>query len=336
MLKCFCSVNPSVANSMNKNRLCQLLGIQYPIIAGGMNWVSNAELAAAVSAAGGLGLIVPSAGLSPSGDPVDNLRQHLRRAKQLTDKPLGVNIPLDRRQAKEYAEVAIAEGAKVAVSAAGNPALYTVMLKEAGIKVLHVVASVKHARNAEAAGVDGVVAEGYEAGGHNGLDELPTFVLVPQVADAVRVPVVAAGGIADARGFLAALLLGADGVQMGTRFLATTECIAHPKVKEAIINATDTGTAIVMRKLGPTRSLKTGMALKYLEAEARGASVEELKALRYGRGRMGLLEGDLEAGDASCGAIAGLIHEVISAEEVVRRMMGDISRAMDALKAKLE
>ena len=321
---------------MNNNRLCQLLGIRYPIIAGGMNWVSNAELAAAVSNAGGLGVVVPSAGLpSSGGDPVENLRHHIRKAKQLTDKPIGVNIPLDRKAAKAYAEVAIAEGASVAMGSAGNPALYTGMLKSAGIKVLHVVASVKHARHAEAVGVDAVVAEGYEAGGHNGLDELTTFVLVPQVADAVKIPVVAAGGIADVRGFLAALLLGADGVQMGTRFLATTECIAHQKLKEAVVNAPDTGTVIVMRKLGVTRSIKTGMTQKYLEAEAKDASIEELKTLRYGRARMGLLEGDMEEGDASCGAIAGLIKDIVSAEEVIKRIMGDIPQALNILNGKL-
>ncbi|MBI4288083.1 MAG: nitronate monooxygenase [Chloroflexi bacterium] len=318
------------------NRLCQLLDIKYPIICGAMNWVSNAEMAAAVSNAGGLGTVVPSAGLPASGgDPVENLRKHIRKARELTDRPIGVNIPLDRRQAKEYCEVAIAEGANVAISSAGNPATYTGMLKAGGLKVLHVVASVKHARHAEAVGVDAVVAEGYEAGGHNGLDELPTFVLVPQVADAVKAPVVAAGGIADARGLLAALLLGADGVQMGTRFLATTECMAHPNLKQAIVNAPDTGTVIVMRKLGVTRSIKTGATQRYLEAEARGASVEELKQLRYGRGRLGLLEGDLEEGDASCGASAGLVKDIVSAGEVVRRMMADVPLVLDSLKTRL-
>lgn len=298
--------------------------------------MSNAELAAAVSNAGGLGTVVPSAGLPASGgDPVENLRQHIRRAKELTDKPIGVNIPLDRRQSREYCEVAIAEKANVAISSAGNPALYTRMMKDGGLKVLHVVASVRHARSAEAAGVHGVVAEGYEAGGHNGLDELPTFVLVPQVADAVKAPVVAAGGIADTRGLLAALLLGADGVQMGTRFLATTECMAHPKLKQAIVDAPDTGTVIVMRKLGVTRSIKTAMTQKYLEAEARGASIEELKQLRFGRARIGLLEGDFDNGDASCGASAGMIQDIVSAEEVVKRIMADVPRVLESVKSKL-
>jgi len=229
---------------MKRTMICDLLGIEYPIIQGGMTWIANAELAAAVSSAGGFGLISPNAGMAETGNILDNLRRQIKKAKSLTDKPFGVNFALQMPGVKELLDVAIEEKIPAVTTSAGNPATYTSYLKEAGVKVLHVVASVRHATGAEKRGVDAVIAEGYEAGGHNGLDELTTFTLVPQVVDAVKVPVVAAGGIADARGFIAALSLGAEGVQIGTRFVATLECIAHSNAKEAIVKAIDTGTAI--------------------------------------------------------------------------------------------
>jgi enoyl-[acyl-carrier protein] reductase II len=318
---------------MKKTRLCALLGIEYPIIQGGMTWIANAELAAAVSNAGGLGLISPNAGMALDGNPVENLRSQIKKAKRLTNKPFGVNFPLQDPQVKAEIDVAIEEKIPVVTTSAGNPATYTSYLKEAGIKVLHLVASVRHARGAEGRGVDAVIAEGYEAGGHNGLDELPTFVLVPQVVDAVSIPVVAAGGIADARGFVAALALGAEGVQMGTRFVATHECIAHQKVKEAIVNAIDTGTVISGRKLGPTRGLKNELTEKILEMESRGASAEELQAfIGPGRARLGKLEGNMAEGEAYCGAIAGLIKEIVSAGEVVRSIMENADAVLASLK----
>ena len=319
---------------MKKTRLCDLLGIEHPIIQGGMVWIANAELAAAVSNAGGLGLISPTAGMSRNGDQVDNLKQQIKTAKSLTSKPFGINLPiLGNPQIEDLIAAVIDERVKVVVTAAGNPALYTSRLKEAGIKVLHVVAAVRHAQSAERRGVDGVIAEGYEAGGHNGLDELPTFALIPQVVDAVAIPVVAAGGIADARGVVAALALGADGVQMGTRFVATHECIAHPNFKEAILKANDIDTVITGRKLGPTRVLKNELATKILEMEAVGASVEELIAfIGSSRSRTGQFEGDLVSGEAYCGSIAGMIKETNSAGEVIRSIVDNYETVLASLR----
>ncbi len=318
---------------MKRTRLCDLLGIDYPIIQGGMAWIANAELAAAVSNAGALGVISPNAGMKLEGDMVEHLRSQIRKAKGITDKPFGVNLPVLIPGVRELIEVSIAEGVKVVITAAGNPALYTGLLKEGGIKVLHVAASVKHALSAERHGVDAVIAEGYEAGGHNGLDELPTMVLVPQVADAVSIPVVAAGGIADARGVVAALALGADGVQMGTRFVVTHECIAHQNFKDAILSASDTGTIITARKLGPSRILKGEFASKLQEMEDRGATPEEFLALvGFARACAGELVGDMIDGEAYCGAIAGTIKEIVSAGDVVRGIVEGYSQVVAGLK----
>ena len=317
---------------MKRTRVCDLLGIDYPIIQGGMGWIAGAELAAAVSNAGALGVICPNAGIKPGDDLVENLRRQLTAAQGLTVKPFAVNLALAEPAVKEWVEVVIEVGVKVVITSAGNPATYTRRLKEAGLKVLHVVASVKHARGAEAQGVDGVIAEGYEAGGHNGFDELTTFVLVPQVVGAVEIPVVAAGGIADARGVVAALALGAEGVQMGTRFVATHECLAHPSFKEAIVKAEDTATVITGRKLGPTRGLKGKVTAALLEMEGAGASRQELEAfLGLNRSRKGELEGDLENGELYCGAIAGMITGIMSAEEVVRGIVQGYSSVVAGL-----
>jgi enoyl-[acyl-carrier protein] reductase II len=319
---------------MKKTRLCELLGIEYPIIQGGMVWIANAELAAAVSNAGGLGLISPNAGMSRNGDQVENLKQQIKKAKDLTSKPFGVNLPiLNNPQIESLVDAVIEAKVKVVATAAGNPALYTGRFKEAGIKVLHLVAAVRHAQSAERRGVDAVIAEGYEAGGHNGLDELTTLTLVPQVVDAVEIPVVAAGGIADARGIVAALALGAEGVQMGTRFVATRECAAHQNFKDAIVKASDIDTAITGRKIGPTRILKNEMATKLLEMEAAGASTEELLAfIGSSRSRTGQFDGDLVNGEAYCGSIAGMIKEIKSVAEV----MHDIVESYDKVVATLK
>jgi enoyl-[acyl-carrier protein] reductase II len=319
---------------MKKTRLCDLLGIEYPIIQGGMVWIANAELAAAVSNAGGLGLISPNAGMSRNGDQVENLKKQIEIAKGLTSKPFGVNLPiLNNPQIEALVDAVIKAKVKVAVTAAGNPALYTSRFKEAGIKVLHLVAAVRHAQGAEKRGVDAVIAEGYEAGGHNGLDELTTLTLVPQVADAVAIPVVAAGGIADVRGVVAALALGADGVQMGTRFVATRECAAHQNFKDGIVKASDTDTAITGRKLGPTRILKNEIATKLLEMEAAGASAEELLAyIGSSRSRTGQFEGDLSNGEAYCGSIAGMIQEVKSVAGVIQNIVDNYDALLASLK----
>jgi enoyl-[acyl-carrier protein] reductase II len=320
--------------AMKKTRLCELLGIEYPIIQGGMVWIANAELAAAVSNAGGLGLISPNAGMGRNGDQVENLKKQIEIAKGLTSKPFGINLPiLNNPQIEALVDAVIKAKVKVVATAAGNPALYTGRFKEAGIKVLHLVAAVRHAQSAERRGVDAVIAEGYEAGGHNGLDELTTLTLVPQVADAVSIPVVAAGGIADARGLVAALALGADGVQMGTRFVATRECAAHQNFKDAVVKASDTDTAITGRKLGPTRILKNEIATKLLEMEAAGASAEELQAfIGSSRSRTGQFEGDLANGEAYCGSVAGMIKEIKSVAEVIQSIVDNYDKVLTRLR----
>jgi enoyl-[acyl-carrier protein] reductase II len=299
-----------------------------------MVWIASAELAAAVSNAGGLGLISPNAGMSRNGDQVENLKKQIEIAKGLTSKPFGVNLPiLNNPQIEALVDAVIKARVKVVVTAAGNPALYTSRFKEAGIKVLHLVAAVRHAQSAEKRGVDAVIAEGYEAGGHNGLDELTTLTLVPQVVDAVAIPVVAAGGIADARGVVAALALGAEGVQMGTRFVATRECGAHQNFKDAIVKASDTDTAITGRKLGPTRILKNEIAAKLLDMEATGASAEELLAfIGSSRSRTGQFEGDLANGEAYCGSIAGMIKEIKSVAEVIHDIVESYDKVVAGLK----
>jgi len=318
---------------VKRTRICDLLGIEYPIIQGGMTWIANAELAAAVSNAGALGIVSPNAGMKLEGNVVEHLRSQIRKAQSLTDKPFGVNLPLQIPEIKELIDVLMAEGVKVVTTSAGSPALYTGVLKEGGVKVLQVVASVRHALSAERHGVDAVVAEGYEAGGHNGFDELPTMVLIPQVVNAVSIPVVAAGGIADARGFVAALALGAEGVQMGTCFVTTKECVAHQKFKDAIVNANDTGTVITGRKLGPARILKNEFASKILEMEGKGATPDELLAfIGIARSRTGELDGDMIDGEAYCGAIAGAIKEIVGAGDVVRGIVEGYSKVVAGLK----
>jgi len=318
---------------MKKTRICHLLGIEYPIIQGAMAWVAGAELAAAVSNAGGLGVISPNAGKALNVDWVENLHSQIRKASSLTDKPFGVNLPLRVRKVKELIDVVIQQRVSVVVTSVGDPVSYTYYLKDAGIKVLHLVASVRHATRAEACGVDAVIAEGYEAGGHSGFDELSTFVLVPQVADAVKIPVVAAGGIADARGFIAALALGAEGIQMGTRFFASQECIAHQKAKEAVVKASDTDTVITCRKLGPRRTLRNELTTRLAEMESAGASARDIEAfLGTGRARKGEIDGDLVDGEVYCGAIAGMITEIVSAGEIVQSIIRDSEVVMTRLK----
>ncbi|MFW6125818.1 MAG: NAD(P)H-dependent flavin oxidoreductase [Chloroflexota bacterium] len=317
---------------MKKTRLCELLGIDHPIIQGGMNWIANAELAAAVSNAGGLGIISPTAGMRLEDDVEQNLRREIRKTKGLTDRPFGVNLPLQAPDVDKLVAAVVEEGVLVVTTSAGNPALYTAHFKEAGVKVLHVVASVRHAQSAEKRGVDAVIAEGYEAGGHNGFDELTTFVLVPQVVDALSIPVVAAGGIADARGVVAALVLGADGVQIGTRFIATHECVAHESFKKAVVEAVDTGTVITGRKLGPTRGLKNEYTDALSAMEAGGATPEEMLVFSgLGRSHSGELGGDVTEGELYCGAIAGMIKDIVGAGDLVRSIVEGYDRVVGTL-----
>ena len=320
---------------MKRTRLCELLGIDYPIIQGGMSLIANAELAAAVSNAGGLGIISPNAGEPDWAKVADNLRSQVRKARELTDKPFGVNFSIQFiHEDRTLIDIAIEEGVRVVTVGAGSPALHTAYLKQHGVKVLHVVASMRHAQGAERHGVDAVIAEGYESGGLNSPDELTTLVLIPQVADAVSIPVVAAGGIGDARGFVAALALGADGVQMGTCFLATHECIASDSYKRAIVEAIDTSTVVTGRRLIPTRALKNELTNKVLEREWAGASPQELLSILVsGLSEAAALKGDMVNGQAFCGAIAGMIKEVVSAGEVVRRIVEGYDAIVDRLMA---
>ena len=305
---------------MKSTRLSKLLSIQHPIIQAGMAWVSNAELAAAVSNAGGLGLITPNAGLPADGDVLENFYTQLRKLRALTNKPYGVSLFLDDPQLDTLINIAIEQSVPVAVTAGGSPNPDTGHMKDAGITVFHVVASVLQARSAEARGADAVITEGYEAGSRLSTDKLTTLALVPQVVDSIEIPVVAAGGIVDGRGLAAALSLGAAGVQVGTRFLATHECLAHPNVKDAIINAIDTSTTVVNFNSHHARVLRnrTTTAL-----EASG-NMEELAALiSEEKVRTAMLEGKVEEGIAFCGAGAGLITEIMSATDVVKSMVRD-------------
>jgi enoyl-[acyl-carrier protein] reductase II len=317
---------------MKRTRVCDLLGIDYPILQGGMLWLATAELAAAVSNAGGLGVISSHAGMEKHGDPVENLRLQIAKIKNLTRKAFGVNLLLDLQESGRLIDLLLREKVGIVVTAAGAPSLFTEVLRHEGIKVLHVVSTVKQAKLAESCGVHAVIAEGVEAGAHLGFDEIPLCSLIPQVVDAVSIPVIAAGGIADARGVVAAFALGAEGVQMGTRFIATEESIAHPKYKQAILDAKDTDTVITCRRLFPTRSIRTGFSRQLLDLEASGASAEEIRAfLGYGRARAGQLEGDLESGEAYCGASAGLIDGVLPVAKVIQKLVEGYNKTVKGI-----
>ena len=318
---------------MKKTRVSQILGIEYPILQGGMLWLADAGLAAAVSNAGGLGVISPMAGMEPDGEPVENLTVQISAAKEMTDKPFGVNVPLDLRDEGLILNLLLAMEVPVIVTAAGDPRMYTDFLHSGGVKVLHVVSSVKHARVAEDAGVDAVVVEGVEAGARNGFDEMPLFSLIPQVADAVKIPVVAAGGIVDSRGVAAAFALGAEGVQLGTRFITVRECIANQTYKDAILRAEDTDTIITTRTLIPSRSLKTTAFTQALLAmEEAGADADEIRDfMGHAPSRRAGIEGDLDGGEAYCGASAGLIKEILTAQEVIDNLVNGYQAVVDSL-----
>jgi enoyl-[acyl-carrier protein] reductase II len=314
---------------MTKAKITSLLGIRHPILQGGMLWLADAGLAASVSNAGALGTLSPYAGMSEDGDPFENLRVQIRRTRQLTDKPFAVNIPLDLPDSGLLIALLLEESVGIAVTAAGSPDIFTELLHASGIRVLHVISSEPQARTAEACGVDAVIAEGVEAGGRIGRDELPLFSLIPQVVDAVSIPVVAAGGIVDGRGMAAARALGADGVQLGTRFIAVEECIAHPNYKKAILQARDVDTVVAGRALLPARRIKSAFSLKFLEMERAGASADSLGEFTgQGRARKAQLEGDLENGDLYAGSSAGLIRKMMSAAEVVERLVKGCNEAL--------
>jgi enoyl-[acyl-carrier protein] reductase II len=303
-----------------------MFGIRYPIIQAGMVWTAGSKLAVAVSAAGGLGLI-GAGSMKP-----DLLREHIRAARAATPAPLGVNVPLARGDAEELLAVTIEEGIRIVFTSSGTPTKHTARLKAAGCVVVHVIAAVKHARKAAEAGCDAVVAEGFEAGGHNGIDEITTLTLVPQVVDAVSLPVIAAGGIADGRGMVAAMALGAEAVQVGTRFAATLESSSHETYKRLVMEAGDSDTVLTMKRLMPVRMLKTPFTARALEADRRGASKEELEVL-LGRKRemLGIFEGNVDEGMFEAGQSAGLVHDVPPAAEVVRRMMEEYYRTCERM-----
>jgi len=316
---------------MRQTRICDLLGIEYPILQGGMLWIADDGLAVAVSEAGGLGVISPLAGAEVDARPAPNLERLLKQAKGKTEKPFGVNLPLDLREIELLLDLLIDREVKVAVTAAGDPSLFTELLQSSGARVLHVVSTVRHARKAESEGVDAVVVEGVEAGGRNGLDEMPLFSLIPQVVEAVEIPVIAAGGIVDGRGVAAAMALGAEGVQLGTRFIAVEECMAHQSYKKAILDAGDADTVITLRTLIPSRSLKNTEFVQTLIAlEEAGASGDELRDfMGQAASRRAGIDGDMENGEAYCGASAGLIKEILPAAEVMRALVDGYRKVIE-------
>jgi enoyl-[acyl-carrier protein] reductase II len=297
-----------------KTEITSLLGIEYPIIQGGMAWVAEYHLAAAVSEAGGLGLF------GAASAPAEWVREQVREAKKLTDKPFGVNIMLMSPYADDVAKVIVEEGVKVVTTGAGNPEKYMKMWKDAGVKVIPVVASVALAKRMERCGADAVVAEGTESGGHIG--ETTTMVLVPQVVDAVNIPVIAAGGIADGRGIAAAFMLGAKGVQMGTHFVVTTESQVHQNYKNLIIKAKDIDTKVTGRTTGhPVRALRNQMTKQYLAKEAEGASFEELEYLTLGGLRKAVVDGDVVNGSVMAGQSAGMVKEEMTCAELINKLV---------------
>lgn len=309
------------------NRLCTLLGIQYPIISGGMVWCSGWRLASAVSEAGGLGLI-GAGSMYP-----EVLREHIQKCRAATTKPFGVNVPMLYPEIDKIIDIIIEERVPVVVTSAGNPKTYTARLKEAGCKVLHVVASSKFAQKSEEAGVDAVIAEGFEAGGHNGREETTTMCLIPSVVRAVSIPVVAAGGISQGDSMAAALALGAEGVQIGTRFALTVESSAHESFKELCRKTGEGGTMLSLKAISPTRLIKNEFFQSVAEAEARGASVEEMRELQgKGRAKKGIFEGDLSEGMLEIGQCVALTSEAETVAEVFAELLAGYNKALTQLK----
>lgn len=305
------------------NRVTQLFGIDYPIVQAGMVWASGWRLAAAVSQAGGLGLI-GAGSMYP-----EVLREHIRQCAAATDRPFGVNIPLLYPDIDKHIDVVVSEGVKIVFTSAGNPRTWTPFLKDKGITVVHVVSSAAFARKAEQAGCDAVVAEGFEAGGHNGREETTTLVLVPEVCASVSIPVIAAGGIATGRSMLAVMVLGASGVQMGSRFVASQEASVHPGFKQAVLAAGEGDTFLTMKQLTPVRLLANPFYRAVRAAEAAGATPEALKALLgQGRAKKGMFEGDLEEGELEIGQVSAQLHDIPSAGDIVRRVWDDFQEGL--------
>ncbi|CAM3507669.1 nitronate monooxygenase [Flavobacterium gelidilacus] len=304
------------------NKITSLFEIKYPIIQGGMIWNSGYKLASAVSNAGGLGLI-GAGSMYP-----DVLREHIQKCKKATDKPFGVNVPMLYPNIEEIIQIIIEEGVKIVFTSAGNPKTWTQHLKDNGIKVVHVVSSAKFAMKAQDAGVDAIVAEGFEAGGHNGRDETTTLTLIPIVREKIDIPLIAAGGIATGRGMMAAMILGADGVQMGTRFVASIESSAHADFKTTVVNANEGDTQLTLKELAPVRLVKNKFYNDVQELYAKGPSKEELEALLgKRRAKRGMFEGDLIEGELEIGQISGLIHDILPVQTIINNVMNEFQQA---------
>jgi enoyl-[acyl-carrier protein] reductase II len=310
------------------NRICQLFQIKYPIIQGGMIWCSGWQLASAVSNAGGLGLI-GAGSMYP-----EILDEHIQKCKNATTEPFGVNLPLLYPNIEEHIQTIIKHKVPIVFTSAGNPSTWTKTLQNEGIKVVHVVSSVKFAQKAEAAGVDAIVAEGFEAGGHNGRDETTTLCLIPMVRKAVTLPILAAGGIASGAAMLAVMNLGADGVQIGSRFAASVESSAHQNFKEAVIAAEEGSTLLTLKELTPVRLLKNPFFEQVQAAYAAGSSTEELKnLLGRGRAKKGMFEGDLIEGELEIGQIAGSFEEILSAEQIIQEIVAQYNHTLTQQQA---
>jgi enoyl-[acyl-carrier protein] reductase II len=311
---------------MNANRITKLFNIKYPTIQGGMVWCSGWELASAVSEAGGLGLI-GAGSMYP-----DVLRTHIQKAKKATDKPFGVNLPLLYPQIDDHIQIILDEKVPIVFTSAGSPKKYTSFLKEKGITVVHVIANSRFAIKCVEAGVDAIVAEGFEAGGHNGYEETTTLTLIPIIKEAVNIPLIAAGGIASGRAMLAAMALGADGVQIGSRFAASTESSAHQNFKLEILKATDGDTKLTLKELVPVRLMKNDFFYQVEEAYAKKSSKEELAALLgRGRAKKGMFEGDLQEGELEIGQVSASIHDILPAGQIIKNMIREYNEALGDL-----
>ena len=304
------------------NKITNLFNIKYPIIQGGMIWNSGYKLASAVSNAGGLGLI-GAGSMYP-----EVLREHIQKCQKATNKPFGVNVPMLYPNIEEIMKILVEEGVKIVFTSAGNPKTWTTYLKDNGIKVAHVVSSAKFALKAQEAGVDAVVAEGFEAGGHNGRDETTTLTLIPIVRENIKIPLIAAGGIATGRGMMAAMVLGADGVQMGTRFVASNESSAHADFKNVVVNANEGDTQLTLKELAPVRLVKNKFYNDVQELYAKCPSKEEIEALLgKRRAKRGMFEGDLIEGELEIGQISGLIHDILPVQTIIENVMNEFHQA---------
>ena len=311
---------------MTTNRITELFNIKYPIIQGGMIWASGWKLASAVSNAGGLGLI-GSGSMYP-----EVLREHIQRCKKATDKPFGVNIPLLYPNMEEIVQIIIDEGVKIVFSSAGNPKTWTSHLQSHGITVVHVVSSVKFALKAQEAGVDAIVAEGFEAGGHNGREETTTLALIPMVKEQLDIPLIAAGGIANGKSMLSVMILGADGVQVGSRFVATPEASSHQNFKDLVVKAKEGDTQLTLKELAPVRMLKNKFFNQVIELYSKNPSKEDLiELLGRARAKKGMFEGDLDDGELEIGQISGLIHDIKPAGKIVEDMVSEFKAAKEKL-----